>query len=88
MSIGLIEMSYKSSFPANRRPSSLSVLGRRGRFSLLSGNLSKKSLQGWGDSKDPLAHPQMHPALKAPVKDTGRKSEREALGFEERKLSL
>lgn len=88
MSTGLIEMSYKRSFPANRRPTSLLVLcflWKQGGFSLLSGNLCKA-----GDSKDPSFIPQRHPAWKpvwkAPVKDRW-KSERKALGSEERKPS-
>lgn len=69
--MGLIEISYKSSFPANGRASlfpSAVPPGEAGKVQLFG------DLLGWGDSTDHLVHHQMDPVwklvLRVSVKDS------------------
>lgn len=75
--MGLIEISYESSFPASRRASLLPdalLPGKWRRCSSLEICWAKTSLQDWGDSKDQLVQPQMAPvwngALRVSVMDS------------------
>lgn len=77
MSMGLIEISYESSFPASRRASLFPCAllpGKWRRCSSLEICWAKTSLQGRGDSKDQLVQPQMAPVwnrvLRVSVKDS------------------